>query len=67
MNKFFSLINQPDRHKTPASQEDIRRSISPASREINRSDGSEFLDDRIRMDEPRPIPHNNIREGELML
>jgi len=51
MNKFFLPIQNDDPNKSKAPSEEIQESINPFHHEMNTSEGSEFLDDAIRMDE----------------
>jgi len=60
MDTIFFPVKQ-DAGNEPALPEGIQRSIYPSYRETNITDGSEFLDDAIRM---RDQPLGETRERE---
>ena len=62
MNKFFLPIKKDDPDKSKVPSEEIQESINPFHREMNTSEGSEFLDDAIRTKE-QPFGNTGVKEN----
>jgi len=51
MNKSISNTQKEDPDKSKIQSEEVQESINPFHHEMNTNEGSEFLDDAIRMDD----------------